>query len=218
MSKIQKRTYKKAFKPQNQMVLYKRPKYVSLTNPPTKAIRPEKKNRDSSGSTGNIGTSTWSELDYLNLIGAGTNEQERIGRLIQMKSIQIRWYTATQTSGQDVRILVIYDKSPQGALPSIGEILAVDNYNTTMNLDNASRFIILHDEINHPITSSSLGTGLAQRSGNIYKKINLPVTYGTTSGEITSTKEGAVYIMSCALSGGPGSGIGYYCRIRYTDV
>lgn len=217
MSQIQKRPYKKAFKPKNQMVLYKRPKYVSLTNPPTKPMKPEKKNYDAIGSTGNVaGANTWSEIDHINPISTGVDASSRIGRKVQMKSVQLRWVTSTSTFNNPVRIAIIYDKSPQGQLPSVTEIWGVDNFNALSVLANSERFIMLADEVHN--ANFTVGSTNVQQAGTLYRKINLPAMWsGTTSGAITSQTEGAVYVMSSVLAN-VGAGIGYNSRIRYTDL
>lgn len=217
MQPIKKRPYQKAFTQKNQMVLYKKPKYVSLTNPPTKAMKPEKKNYDAAGSTGNVaGGNAWSEIDHVNPIPTGTSGSERIGRKIQMKSVQLRWISSTTSNNAPVRIAIIYDKNPSGSLPIVSDIWGADNFNALSVLANSERFIMLADEVHNASFGGSLSGG-TQQAGTIFRKINLPSMWsGTTSGAITSQTEGAVYIMSSTL-GPVGAGIGYYCRIRYTD-
>lgn len=199
------------------MVLYKRPKYVSLTNPPTKTIKPEKKNFDAAGSTGNAsGGNTWSEIDHINPIATGTDGSSRIGRTLQMTSIQLRWISSTSSFNAPVRIVIIYDKNPTGTLPLVTDIWALNNFNAMSVLANSSRFIMLADEVHN--ANFTVGSTNVQHAGTIYRKINLPAMWsGTTSGAITSQTEGAIYVMSCTL-GATGSGIGYISRIRYTDV
>lgn len=217
-------TYKKPFKafPANTtpMVLYRKPNQYSLTNPPSKSLVPEKKNCDVEGSVGTVGS--WSELDLLTAIPAGAGAQERVGRKIQLKSMMIRWVTSTNASASDVRILVIYDRQPNGVLPTISEIVqgiaspTNPTYNAPMNLGNSDRFVVLVDEISHTLLGNA--QGINQRTGKIYRKINLPMQFNNQLGDITGISTGSIYIMTATPSGTSGQGLGYYSRIRFTDV
>lgn len=225
-----KRTYGKAFAvpvqkrpfkpfPQNTapMVLYRTPsQFNSLTNPPQGRIYPEKKNIDVEGSIGTVGT--WSELDCLNAATAGAGANARIGRKTQLKSLLVRYNVSTAAQSTDVRILIVYDKQSDGLTPDITQILsggATPTYNAPMNLSNSDRFVVLADEIDHTYAG---GANAYSRSGKIYRKLNLPEHFNGTGGAFSDISSGAIWIMCSVSSGGGGAGIGYYSRIRFTDV
>jgi len=190
-----------------------KPRYgKSLTNPYTRPSI-EKKNVDTAGSVGNTGTNTFSEIDHLNFVANGNSSISRIGRKIQMKSIFLRWVTSTNVNNAPIRIVIIYDRSPQQALPSITEIFTSSEYNAHLNLNNTDRFVVIADEVRN----ANWAAGAGQSSGTIYRKLNLDAMYNSGAGDIASQTSGAVYVMSSAL-GGIGAGIGYNCRIRFTDV
>lgn len=190
-----------------------KPRYgKSLTNPYSRPTV-EKKNIDTSGSTGNVGTNQFSELDHLNVVGQGTSANTRVGRKIQMKSIFLRWITSTGLNAAPIRIVLIYDRNPQGALPNIGEIFLADSFNAMLNLANSDRFVVIADEVHN----SNYAVGAAQYAGTIYRKLNLDAVYSQTAGDITSQTSGAIYAISSGL-GGVGQGMGYIARIRYTDI
>lgn len=197
----------------------------NLANPRSRGNPPELKFVDVAGSLGIINPTQWSELDLLNPIATGTNASDRIGRKIQMKSILFRWNGSGLSNFYAFRILLVYDREPNGVLPTILDVLEGNNFNSPNNLSNGNRFIILADQLheNHGYNQNNIsvttGTGL-YRAGKIYKKINLPEHFNAgTSLDITSITAGAIY----AIVGIPGAssisaGIGYWSRIRYTDV
>lgn len=97
----------------------------------------------------------------LNLITAGSSMWNRIGRKVSMKSVYLRGYFGVTGNNnlaeqQFVRITILYDKQPNGALPNISDIFqdqansATDSHNTSpnsgINLNNRDRFEVLADE------------------------------------------------------------------------
>lgn len=207
-------------KKQLPMVLYKAPRGRSLTNPKTGPTPPELKFVDVAGSIGVVVASQWSELDFLNPINTGTTASQRIGRRLQMKSLLFRWNASTVISNLSLRILIVYDKEPNGLLPLITDVIEADNYNSPMNLSNSNRFVILADEI-HDVNTFTPNSNTSMRSGKIFKKLNLPCGFNALSTlDVTSITQGAIFAM-CAIpsnAGSAGIGIGYFSRIRYTDV
>jgi len=92
----------------------------------------------------------------LNLIRAGSTYVNRIGRRIEMKNIRITGsLTPLRTvAGTDyLRLMIIYDRQTNGAVPAIADILQTTDQaaaNTTtaqsgINLNNRDRFSILRD-------------------------------------------------------------------------
>jgi len=224
-----KRPYGKAFAttvqrtpfkpfPQNTtpMVLYRTPsQFKSLTNPRQGRIWPEKKNVDLEGSVGNLSSGTWSEIELLNGIANGNSASSRIGRKIQLKSLLFRWIQSSSAGNQPIRIVIVYDKQADGVLPGIEEILQggpTPTFNSPMNLANADRFVILADEMSTATAQNGI------RADKIYRKINLPQTFNASTAGIIDVTSGAIYVLSCVGNGVAGAGVGYYSRIRYTDV
>lgn len=187
----------------------------SLINPPsTGRYQPELKNYDVSGSCGILVTNGWSELDCINIIPNGSSATTRVGRKVVLKSLLVRWVAATSTPDVPIRVLVIYDKNPDGSLPLIADVLSFDSFNAPMNLGNTDRFVILSDEITPTIT----GTPGTQKCGKLYKKLNLPEMFLSSTGVVADISTGAIYIMCSLFPGGVGQGIGYTARVRFTDV
>jgi len=79
-------------------------------------------------------------------VGQGTGNNDRIGRKIAMTKLQLRWERWQGTGVPDpFRILVVYDRSPNGANPAITSILSANGISTPVNLSNTDRFLILMD-------------------------------------------------------------------------
>jgi len=99
-------------------------------------------------------------LTPLNIITSGSSMFNRIGRKVSMKSVHIQGaFTTTgntSTVPQFARLIVIYDKQPNGALPNYTDVIT-DQINNTggdtkisgprsgINLNNRDRFEMLID-------------------------------------------------------------------------
>jgi len=106
----------------------------------------------------------------LNLCVQGTGPFNRIGQRIQMKSIRLTgWVSpiATTTGYGGGRILIIYDRQSNAALPGWTDVVSnIDqggNVNTgvyaNINLANRERFIVLADE-RYNFSAQSVSGGL----------------------------------------------------------
>lgn len=185
----------------------------------TVGLSTEKKNSDLSGSISVPISSNWvapAASNTINLIAQGTADNQRIGRKITMTSFQMRWsFGPLTTGGSPLRVLVVYDKQSNSALPATIEVLEQDDFHSPMSLGHADRYVILQSFITEPI---SLGNNLIV-AGECYKKMGLDTMYGGTTAAITSVNTGSVFIMVCQqggiLTGTPL--FKYYARIRYLD-
>lgn len=202
------------------MVLYKAPRSRSLANPRTGPSPPELKFKDVAGSIGLLAPSWFSEMDLLNPILSGSNADQRIGRKLHLKSLLFRWNASSTIAFLAFRILIVYDREPNTNIPPLLEVLEADNFNSPMNLSNSNRFVILADEIHEVNTSPSVASPTSTRAGKIFKKLNLPMGFNALStGDISSITQGAIFAMVAATSNATvGPGIGYFSRVRYTDV
>lgn len=101
---------------------------------------------------------TGTQLALLNGCVAGSQNFNRIGRKIQMKSLQIRGaFLSTDTTTLDtvMRLVVVYDKQANGAAPTWANIVTSQNIAGAtastvfdmINLDNRDRFEIIRDQM-----------------------------------------------------------------------
>jgi len=97
----------------------------------------------------------------LNLVQEGSSFYNRIGRRIAMKSIEVKGYyslvagTAAAVVKPGLsRIMIVYDRQPNGSLPAVADILLdydqSGNTSTTvesgLNLNNRDRFSVVLDQ------------------------------------------------------------------------
>jgi len=162
----------------------------------------------------------------VNLIAQGTTESTRIGRKCQLRNIYIHGNislpstnTATQTS-DIVRLIVYIDKQTNGAAAEVTDILKDADYRSFRNLANQERFVILKDKT-YDISAQAQATGTAQTTGvntyhiKMYKKLDLPIEFSSTTGAITEIKSNNIGIMAIGLS--ERAEVSYICRIRFDD-
>lgn len=120
----------------------------------------------------------------LNLVARGIDATQEIGRKIVMKSLYWLWEGTigpTSTGSTPVRLVILYDKEANGALPTVAtgaqtDMFNQDNIYAQMNLNNRDRFIVLVDEIVECIGTA--GPQCFYRKG--YRKISLPVVFNAT--------------------------------------
>lgn len=97
----------------------------------------------------------------INCVTPGSSSWNRIGRKIALKSVHINGNLSVANANNEIlnpqycRMILIYDKSPNGALPNIGDIIqdqpqgALDTHYTDwlsgLNLNNKDRFEFIRD-------------------------------------------------------------------------
>lgn len=107
-------------------------------------------------------------LTLLNGIQTGAGFFNRIGARVELKSLKIRGqiFNLLTSVISMLRMIVIYDKQPNGAAPAITEIFqsrdqtgaAATSANSEINLDQRERFVIVRDkEIYAPPVTNTAG-------------------------------------------------------------
>lgn len=196
----------------------------SLINPPMSrqslGMTPEKKWVDvSSNSTLAVGNSVVN-YSLLNGIATGTTSNTRIGRSVQLLSLTFRWFLqfqASSTGGGPARVLIVYDKQTNGVAPLTLDVLAANDYNSTMNLTNKDRFLILSDTLTPPISVN----GDSCVSGTVYRKLNLRQQFNAnTAGNAGDIVSGSIHVIfgQTGTIGVAAPILSWSSRIRYTDV
>lgn len=166
------------------------------------------------------------EIILLNGTARGADIDNRIGRMIVVKSIQIAWSSyAVGVTGIDQthRFLIVYDKQTNGVLPAIGDILTSSTPWAQRNLNNRNRFIILHDSWASIANDIAAGapSGLPKIADfKYYRRHNLKTQYNAgDTGLIGDIATGGIYFIklgSVAAGVTAGLCIGN-CRIRFID-
>lgn len=178
----------------------------------------EKKAVDTVFTHNNPLTSSFGTAAVLNSMQLGTANGQRIGRKIQLRSVQIR-YTVTPPGAGGVsqnRFVIVYDKQTNGAAPTASDVFAINAFDSPLNLNNAERFVVIMDEI-----TDSCQSQLINMSGKRYAKIRLDTLYAGNAGTVGDITTGGLFLF-CANNSDPIVGVAStsysYTRVRYTDA
>ena len=174
-------------------------------------------------SQANYALDTSGTVTCLSLANTGTSFFNRIGRRIKLASVQITGNIAntgaTATAGV-LRIIIVYDKQSNGALPSYADVItSVVQAGTTTsghldgpNQNNRDRFKILVDrKIHVPTVTTSVANGFPSPDSNdtrvhIYKRLNHTVQFkGDTNPTTIADISTGSLIMLTVGPGAPGT-------------
>ena len=90
-------------------------------------------------------------VTLLNTVAQGAAVTQRVGKKIVMKGLQCRGnlQNGSTANSNDVAFMIVYDKRPTGALPTVSDILVSASSSAMNNDANTGRFSILkrHDDI-----------------------------------------------------------------------
>jgi len=174
---------------------------------------------------------SWTSPVLINAIAGGTTRTQRIGGSVTLTSFLLRGvYTSVgATTAPPVRILVVYDKQPNGALPSITDILAANDTNSPLNISNSDRFHVISDEFLQMVHSQDGTNGVAGYPTKIYRNFfkserepGYQMKYlNNNNATIADITTGSCYLMMSSF--GPGSTatstlFTFYSRFRFTDM
>lgn len=118
----------------------------------------EKKNIDVEQINTLVAAQTTAVRKLLNPCAQGTTALTRAGRRTTMLSMEFRFaasFAATSAGASPVRLLIVYDRQPNGALAATTDIVVLDSLDSMMNLNNSRRFKVIVDEL----YSDGLSTG-----------------------------------------------------------
>jgi len=197
------------------MMVPRRSQRSFLNQAPTKG--PEQKSFDTKGSFTANAFSAWSSIQVLNTMVNGTGAADRIGRRVTITKIMWRgiMIAASSSGPSQMRVLIVFDKQPNGALAAKTDIVLTDDFTSYLALRNSQRFVVVCDEITDSTQSSALNI-----SDKRFIKCNLETTYTTTLGTIADIETGAL-LMMVAHNGGfslnSTSNFDATVRIRFTD-
>lgn len=193
--------------------------------PPRRALlsyvpSPEKKAADFSGTPA---VDTTGSIVTLNGIARGDSISERIGRKVQMRSVHIRGHmqsTTTTGTAQMGRVLLVYDRQTNGAVPGITDVLDAIGSTSHRNLSTTMRFRVLMDRL-YPLPDQTGDGEHLQLPVNEYMKINLPVHFNNgDAGTVADITTGGLYLITLGdnAAGVTAGTFAVKTRVRYTDV
>lgn len=192
-----------------------RKKYASKTSlfQESHTGQAEIKNRDIVNNAGVLPAGpNWTAPTLCNQIQQGTDSNNRLGRRYTNTSFGYRITIAATTPG--TRVLVIWDKSPNGLAPVVNDILETDNFNSMMRLANADRFIVVSDKI----YKAAIDGTPSNLIGNFYKKMALETVCNNTGAAVADISTGALWVLACNPAPVAVSNFQIFTRIRFRDA
>lgn len=192
---------------------------------------------------------TTPNITVLNNITIGSSMWNRQGRKVTMKSLRIRGAIAATTNGaagvnpQFCRLIVVYDKQTNGAVPVYGDVFrdqlsSAADVNATIflsgiNLNNRDRFEVIIDD-QWCLASTATGGAPAivesgMTDGNVYghKDYYRPLNNreehfkaDSSPGVIGDIATGSLILITVGSVASGSDGWGYYlgCRLRFSDL
>lgn len=188
---------------------------------------------------GNVDVNTTGSFTLLNGCEQGSDYTDRIGRKIFMKSLFIRGMVSTQPSlnagsspsaanSQTARMVVFIDSQPNGAAPSVTDLLNTASPFSQLNLNNRDRFRILADETFcfGPLVTSTTATQAIAYADNQaslverYLRLRHETIFNAgNAGTIGDINSGALYMfwIGSVISGAADCIATVSTRVRFLD-
>jgi len=184
-----------------------------------------------------VGANTYADVLYtgqlvlLNGVAQGTDFTNRVGRKVQMKSVQLRgsvFPNSTSHVAGRWDLYLILDMQANAAAPNVTDIISANTgSNSFINLNNRDRFKVLVHRFG--FVGAASGGDTAAPSANlasggraleIYKSLNHEVIFGGTGATIGSIQSNALYALMITDGGAAGEGMDYEfaARVRFTDA
>ena len=155
-------------------------------------------------------------------IALGTDIDQRIGRTLTYRKIMfnIEIIPTGGTLTSSYRILILYDKQPNGALPTLDTILTGGAPHGPLNfkeIDSRDRFTTLYNS--GIITLNGNAAPESTWNTEIFLDVNLPATMNAAPATIGSYVTGSLLFVTLGSKtvGGQGHQISFEDRVRFID-
>lgn len=187
----------------------KRARYTPLAQPLAVRMPPYTPRRELNLVDTGIATyamNTTGSIALLTTIAQGVAQNQRVGRKIQVRSIQVRGNIKADSATTTTRgtWMIVYDKRPTGSLPAITDILESANSVAFTNSTNVGRFQIVCRKDYSIIgndTTAGQQTDKTHYAVDKFIKLNKPVVYkAAATGAIADIEQGAFYIVTVGSS------------------
>lgn len=170
----------------------------------------------------------------------GSDFNNRVGRKVVLKSVYIRGRVATEASNtlnavaatisQQARFIIFVDMQPNGAAPSVTDLLVEALPSSQLNLNNRDRFRVLSDKnymfdpyfLNTATTVAIASAPNQVKEVKKYKKLNIETVFNATNGgTIVDINSGALFMLWVgSVAAGVSSDVNAVVstRVRYADA
>lgn len=167
----------------------------------------------------NYANDTTGTITLINTIAQGTTVSTRVGKKVLLGYVGLKGFVRALASTvvTEARNMVVYDRRPTGALPSITDILTASTTFAFNNDNNEGRFEILEDWC-FPL--SALGSGFDIAEFNAVCPVNAATVYKAAgTGVIADISEGALYFVTVGTdAGAAGAQTEVGIRVYYEDI
>lgn len=183
-------------------------------------VRPELKYSDID--LGSIDMVSLATPLLINGLAVGAGDGARVGSKILLKSVNIKGYTAPYSSGAGGtigEIVLILDKAPTSSIPAAADIFTSYGAMGLLKMSVRDRFtILLRKQVNLPVYTTAT-TGYTNNRVDIFKMLNIPVTYKDVGATVASIQQNAVYCLFWANATAPNvHHFAGQARLRYSDA
>lgn len=215
-----KKTYKKSFKKRpyrSPYTLNNAARAVSLAgqalmvaNGVKNLINTEFKFNDVSSTTN---VTTTAQIIDLTEIAEGTNNTERVGKSIRLKSLLQRGSARidASASASALRAIIVHDMDNTGTAPSVTDILQSSSFVANINLASSlGRWRVLMDK-----TLNMSANGTQRVSWKRYIKLNHHVKYSGSAAN--SNQKGSLFLVLLSNESTNGVNININTRVRFID-
>lgn len=170
---------------------------------------------------------TTGSVTLIATIPQGASVNQRVGKKILLKSLQIRGlcFNGTTAAINDVAFLIVYDKRPTGSLPAVSDILVSASASAFNNDANSGRFEIIKREdfvlLGNQAAAANYTEQMAVSSDcYIDLRSRQSVFKAAGTGAIGDIEEGALYLVTVGNSAaGTGAATAQLAfRTRFLDV
>lgn len=227
-----------AFSTKRKRRVFKKKRYSSTTSSSSGRILkastygPERKCQDTP--TTLTAFAAAGNLALLNGLFQGVDINQHLGRKACLKSLLFRGViqhrTYTNTFGEMLRVLIVYDRQSSSGAPTVGDIIQDVNaagYDemSFMNVNNVKRFAILAQHKWYQEAIAGGGPDNVQETNSRmvdvavpYSKIgNLPMEFtGGSTGTVADITTGAIYALFIGASGN--YSCKWKCRVKFCDL
>lgn len=182
----------------------------------TKKLTVERKNIDLNTTFAPPLTAAFATPQLLNGCPQGIGNNERIGRSMQIKSVQWRGIFSANAPACQHRVVIVYDKQANGAAPIATDVFSINEFTSPLQLANKDRFVIIDDQVTNSSQSSAINA-----SDDSYKKCDLTTQFSGTGSTIASISTGSIYAFvanNADKTVGAVTTAWIHFRVRYTDV
>lgn len=170
----------------------------------------------SNRTSGTVTPSTTADVRVLCTPAQGTDDNNRVGNSIKLKSMFMRaslMENGSATYPTATRNIILIDRQPNGALPAASDILEDSaSYLSPLNDDNGSRFLVIFDKCY--ITNIADGQ---MRCLKKFKKLNFHMKFSATSGAITSVSTNSLVMLTLSNQSTNTPTFQYDIKFRYID-